>query len=354
MKIFLTGNQGYIGSVMENYLLEKGHEVVGLDAGYFEGRYFVPLEERVILNRKKNQIKKDIRDVGADDMKGFNAIIHLAALSNDPLGYLNPQLTNEINFLSTKRLARIAKKSGISRFIYSSSCSLYGAADVSKSLDESSEFNPVTPYAHSKVNSEKALKSLADENFSPTFMRNATVYGVSPKMRFDLVINKFVGYTYLTGQIKMIGDGKHWRPFVHVIDLCSAFELVLNSEKGKIHNEAFNIGIDEDNYTIKELAEKIVKKFAGSKLVFSNENFVDDSRSYRVNFQKLKNLGFFPKWNVDKGIKELKNCFEKNGLTKEIFGNEYFITLRRIKSLMESGDLDNNLRYLPSKKTTIR
>lgn len=345
MKILLTGNQGYIGSVMEDYFLKEGHEVVGFDSGYFKGRHFIPLDKKVIDNRKKNQIIKDIRDVGPNDLRGIEAVVHLAALSNDPLGDLDPKLTEEINYKSTINLAKISKEQNVSRFIYSSSCSLYGASGTDKPLDEKSKFNPVTPYAVSKVESEKGLLGLLDKNFSTTFMRNSTVYGVSPKMRFDLVLNNLSGHAYTAGEVRMKSDGKPWRPLVHVQDLCLAFSLALKADKEKVNGEAFNVGINSENFTIKQIAEKVINGFEDSKFICLNES-TGDSRSYRVNFDKIeKILGFKGKWNVEKGVEELKDAFGKVNLDKEIFENEYFTTLKRMKNLITRGEINSNLRY---------
>jgi nucleoside-diphosphate-sugar epimerase len=348
MKVLLTGNQGYIGDVMEELLLKKGHKVVGIDAGFFEGKTLIPLDPAVVENRKTNQIIKDIRDVTEEDLqnKQFDAVIHLAALSNDPLGNLNPNLTEDINFKATVTIAKTAKAAGCKRFLYSSSCSMYGAADITKPLDETASFNPQTPYAVSKVNSEKALKEMADENFSPTFMRNATVYGVSPRMRFDLVLNSLAAWVHTTGEVVMTSDGKPWRPLVHVRDLCKAFITVLEAPKEKIHNAAFNVGRTEENFTIKEIAEKVVAGFPQSTLKCLNQNS-GDSRSYRIGFEKIKNeLDFQPDWTVEKGVQELRETFQRINLTKEDFENEYFTTLKRMKALIERNNINENLRWV--------
>jgi nucleoside-diphosphate-sugar epimerase len=347
MKILLTGNQGYLGCVMEEMLLEKGHEVVGFDAGFFEGKTLIPLPVAVQQNRKDNQIIKDLRDIEVTDLKerNFDAVIHLAALSNDPLGNLNPTLTEDINFKATVQLAEAAKAANIQRFLYSSSCSMYGAADTEVPLDETAEFNPQTPYAESKVKSEAALKDLASETFSPIFMRNATVYGISPRMRFDIVLNNLSAWAFTTGEVVMLSDGKPWRPLVHVRDLCTAFITAMEAPKEKIHNEAFNVGITEENFTIKQIAEKIVTNMPNTTLKCLNHN-PTDARSYKISFEKIKSqINFQPSWTVEKGIKELLETFQKINLTKEDFEDEFFTTLKRMKALQERNEIDENLRW---------
>jgi len=342
-RVLLTGNQGYIGSVMEEVLLDNGFEVRGLDAGYFEGGSLVPLPNSVVKNREKNQIIKDIRDVEPSDLANIDAIVHLAALSNDPLGDLDPKLTHEINYLATAKIAELAKKAGVKRFIYSSSCSMYGAADVSKPLDETAEFNPVSAYAQSKVDSETALNKLADENFSPVYMRNATVFGLSKKMRFDLVVNNLSGWAHTISEVKMMSDGKPWRPMVHVRDLCQAFTKALKAPKHLVHNQAFNVGANSENFTIREIAEKVVSGVPNSKLVCMNQ-VTNDDRSYKVNFDKIKKIGFEAQWSVDRGVSELKQAFEEINLNSETFENEYFTTLKRMKNLLDKGEISPDLR----------
>jgi nucleoside-diphosphate-sugar epimerase len=347
MKILLTGNQGYIGCVMEEMLLNRDHEVVGLDAGFFQGKTLIPLPEAVKKNRQTNQIIKDIRTIEREDLKGkqFDAIIHLAALSNDPLGDLNPELTDNINFQASVQLAKVAKALGVPRYLYSSSCSMYGAADVTQALDETALFNPQTPYAVSKVKSEEALATLANEHFSPVFMRNTTVYGISPRMRFDIVLNNLSAWAFTTGEVVMLSDGTPWRPLVHVRDLCKSFILALEAPKEKVHNRAFNVGITDENFTIKQIAEKVVAGIPGSTLKIMNKN-PSDNRSYKVSFERIKNeLGFRPTWNVDKGVKELFETFEQINLSKEDFEDEYFTTLKRMKALLERNEIDENLRW---------
>ncbi|PIN78413.1 NAD-dependent dehydratase [Candidatus Woesearchaeota archaeon CG10_big_fil_rev_8_21_14_0_10_34_8] len=345
MKVLVTGNQGYIGCVMEEMLLERGYEVIGLDAEFFKGKNFIPIKENVIKNRKNNQIIRDIREITGKDLEGCDAVIHLAALSNDPLGDLNPKLTEDINFKATVKLAEAAKEAGCKRFLYSSSCSLYGASDITKPVDETASFNPQTPYAESKVNCESALQKLADKNFSPSYMRNATAYGVSPRMRFDIVLNNLCGWAFTTGEVVMISDGKPWRPIVHIRDICAAFIAVLESPKEKIHNQAFNVGITEENFTIREIAEKVVKGIPNTTLKCLNKNSCDN-RSYRVSFEKIKTLeNFKPEWDTEKGIQELYKTFQLIELTKEIFEDEYFTTLKRIKSLKERKEITEELKW---------
>ncbi len=344
MKILLTGNQGYIGCVMEEVLLNAGHDVVGFDTGFFEGKTFVPLPMNVKKNRRNNQIKKDIRDATKEDIEGYDTIIHLAALSNDPLGNLNPQLTEEINFKATLQLAKCAKECGVNRFIFSSSCSMYGASDTKKFADENSPFLPQSVYATAKVQSEAALNAIADNNFSPVYMRNATVFGISPKMRFDLVLNNLCGWAWTTKEVVMLSDGKPWRPLVHVRDLCKAFLIVAETPREKIHNRAFNVGRTDENFTIRELAEKVVAGIPSTKLKCLNQNS-GDTRSYRASFERIKELGFAPDWNVDKGITELFKTYKYAQLTTTTFEDDFFVTLKRMKSLLEEKKIDKDLRW---------
>ena len=344
MKIFLTGNQGYIGSVMEEVLLKEGYDVITVDTGFFLGKDFIPHDEIVQKNRK-NQIIKDIRSLTTEDLKGGDVVIHLAALSNDPLGNLDPNITHDINYQATARLGELAKAAGVKRFIYSSSCSLYGAADTTQALTEEAPFNPQTPYAQSKVDSEAALSKLSSETFAPIFMRNATVYGLSPRMRFDLVVNNLCGWAFTTNEVVMMSDGKPWRPIVHVRDLCNAFVAAIETPLEQVNNQAFNVGINSENFRVKEIAEAVVQGIPESTLKCLNQN-PNDTRSYRVNFDKIQTLKKFqPLWDLRKGIKELHKSFQALPLTKELFEHEYFTTLKRMQGLLARQEINKELRW---------
>lgn len=337
--ILVTGHHGYIGSVLVKLLCEAGHDVVGLDNDLFVNNRFVGEIGSV------PSLLRDLRDVEAADLEGFDAVLHLAALSNDPLGDLNPQLTYEINHEASMRLARLAKQAGVRRFLFSSSCSMYGAAGL-EMLDENAPFHPVTPYAESKVLVERQLTSLADENFSPVFLRNTTAYGVSPFMRFDIVLNNLVAWAYATGRVLIHSDGTPWRPLIHVEDICRAFIAALDAPRETVHNQAFNVGISEENYQVRDLAKIVQETVPGCTLEYS-PNGGPDPRSYRVNFSKIKNAlpGFRPKWNVRRGAQELYAACGEAKLTLEDFEGPRFKRITHIRKLLEDGRLDSRLRW---------
>jgi nucleoside-diphosphate-sugar epimerase len=338
-RVLITGHHGYIGSVLLRMLSEAGHEVVGLDSDFFVNNRFVG---RVAV---VPSLLRDLRDIGPADMAGFEAVLHLAALSNDPLGDLNPELTYKINHEASMQLARLAKKAGVSRFLFSSSCSMYGAAGP-EMLDENAPFNPVTPYAKSKVLVEKQLTGLADQNFSPVFLRNTTAYGVSPFMRFDIVLNNLVAWAYTTGKVLIHSDGTPWRPLIHVEDICRAFMAVLEAPREAIHNQAFNVGITEENYQVRDLAQIVQETVPGCTVEYS-ANGGPDPRSYRVNFSKIKNAlpGFQPKWNVRRGAQELYAACRESNLTLEDFDGPRFKRITHIRKLLADGRLDACLRW---------
>jgi nucleoside-diphosphate-sugar epimerase len=339
MRILVTGHNGYIGSVMMPILASEGYDIVGLDNYLFElclfGEYNFPT----------TSIRKDIRDVQISDLEGFDAIIHLAALSNDPLGNLNPDLTYGINHRGSVHLAELAKKAGVRRFLFSSSCSTYGAAGDSI-LTEEASFNPVTPYGHSKVLVEHDLARLADDNFSPVFVRNATAYGVSPKMRFDLVLNNLVAWAITTGRVYIKSDGTPWRPIVHIEDITNAFIAMLRAPQELIHNQAFNVGSDTENYQVRDLAEIVQATIPNCHIDYAPGG-EPDKRSYRVNFSKIKNTlpAFQPMWDARKGAEELCAAYTKIGLVLEDFEGPRYKRIDHIKQLISRGDLDSNLRW---------
>jgi len=338
-RVLVTGHHGYIGSVLVRLLSQAGYEPVGLDADFFVNNRFVG--ELV----KVSGLRRDLRDIQPQDLAGFGAVMHLAALSNDPLGDLNPQLTYEINHAATMRLAESAKQAGVARFLFSSSCSMYGAAG-SAMLDESAEFHPVTPYARSKVLVERELTALADDRFSPVFLRNTTAYGVSPFMRFDIVLNNLVGWAYTTGRVQIQSDGTPWRPLIHVEDICRAFVAALEAPREAIHNEAFNIGLTEENYQIRDLAE-IVKEIVPGCTITYAPGGGPDPRSYRVNFAKAKKglPGFKPQWNVRRGASDLLAACQEAQLKEKDFTGPRFNRILHIRNLMSSGALDSDLRW---------
>jgi nucleoside-diphosphate-sugar epimerase len=339
MRVLITGHNGYIGSVLAPMVKAAGHEVVGLDTFLFEGGTFGNYGPRIECMRM------DLRDIQASDLGGFDAVMHLAALSNDPVSDLNPQVTYDINHLASVRLAALAKEAGVKRLIFASSCSLYGVSGDTM-LDESAAMNPITAYGVSKVLFEQDVAKLADDDFSPTYLRNATAYGVSPRLRADVVVNNLVGVAFTTGEVLIQSDGTPWRPLVHIEDIARAFIAVLHAPRNLIHNEAFNVGRSEENYRVRDLGALVEQVIPGSKVRYA-EGGGPDPRCYRVDCGKIMRTlpEYRPEWTVRKGMEQLREAFQRYGLTRdELMGDRYF-RIKRLRALQAAGSLDDSLRW---------
>lgn len=343
MRVLVTGHNGYIGSVMVPELLGAGHDVTGLDTFFFSDCTLADGSAMIQATRK------DIRDVQAADLQGLDAIVHLAALCNDPLGDLHPEWTVDINDQASIKLAVHARDAGVRRFLYASSCSMYGAAGSDEFLTEEAPLRPLTPYATSKVRAEEGLAKLADSSFSPVFMRNATAYGVSPRLRADVVLNNLVCWAHTTGRIRIMSDGSPWRPIVHVQDIARAFATVLVAPRETIHNQAFNVGATAENYQVRELAEIVRDTVPGCSVEYAT-GAGPDPRSYRVDFGKLTRAfpALKPRWNAAFGAKDLYAALQDAHVTLADFQGRRFIRLAQIKHLLETNRLDDSLRWADS------
>jgi len=338
MKVLVTGTDGYIGSQLAPLLIERGHEVTGVDTGYYKEGW---LYNNGIV-KFPTWLSKDVRRIDEADLNGFDAVVHLAELSNDPLGQLNPEITYQINHRSTVELAQRCKRLGIKRFVYTSSCSVYGTGS-GEFKDEESATNPQTVYAKCKVMVEHDVSRLADDDFSPTFLRNATAYGASPRMRFDLVLNNLAGLAWTTKEIKMTSDGSPWRPLVHVLDICEAVACCLAAPRETVHKQIFNVGDSGENYQVRDIAQIVARTFPGCKVTFGKSD--GDNRSYRVCFDKIyaQLPGFHCQRNTVIGAEQLLRVFERIEMTREIFEFRAYTRLKQLEHLIRTRQIDDGL-----------
>ncbi|MDX2275104.1 MAG: SDR family oxidoreductase [Hyphomonadaceae bacterium] len=338
MRVLLTGADGYIGAVLGRYLIERGMDVVGLDTGYYRQGWLYPLG-----GPRPMMLTKDIREIVTADLKGFDAVAHLAELSNDPLGQQDPGLTKEINYGGTVRLANAAREAGVKRFVYTSSCSVYGVGSPDQILDETSPVNPQTAYAECKAMVEETLIPMAGDDFAPCFLRNATAYGASPRQRFDIVLNDLCGLAWTTKEIKLLSDGTPWRPLVHVLDICKAAHMSLLQPHDQIKGQVFNVGSTDQNYRVIEIAEIVAKTFPGCKLSVGEKSA--DNRSYRVNFDKIGKVlpGYRCDWNAEKGAQQMRDLFERIDMSAETFKSDPYTRLKMLLKLRGQKLLDDKL-----------
>lgn len=336
MKVLVTGTEGYLGSLLAPILLEKGYEVTAVDTGFYKVGW---LYNGTNLTAKT--LNKDIRHITLEDLQGIDAVVHMAELSNDPTGQLAPHITYEINHKGSVRLAELAKQAGVRRFVYMSSCSVYGVA-TEGDVTEETPVNPQTAYAECKALVERDVKPMASDGFSPTFMRNATAFGASPRMRFDIVLNNLAGLAWTTKEIKMTSDGTPWRPLVHALDIAKSIACVLEAPRDIIHNQVFNVGDTANNYRVKEIAEIVADTFKGCQLSFGDSGA--DNRSYRVSFEKINTQlpGFKCEWNAQRGAQQLYDVFSRIDMTKEVFESRGFTRLKQLEYLIRTQQIDKD------------
>jgi len=342
MRVLVTGHKGYIGTVLTPMLSEAGHEVHGLDSDLFRRCTYGEMPRAI------PETIKDVRDVELEDVEGYDAVLHLAGLSNDPLGDLDEDLTYEINHRASVRLAELCKQAGVERFVFSSSCSNYGAGDDGL-LTEDGAINPVTPYGRSKVMVERDVSQLADESFTPVFLRNATAYGLSPRIRFDLVLNNLTAWAFCTGKVHLKSDGSAWRPLVHIADISRAFLVVMTATREAVHNRAFNVGVPDENFRIREIAETVKEAVPGSSVSYA-DGASADKRNYRVDCTLLPRTlpGYTPQWTVKRGARELYGAYRDRGVTLEEFEGERYKRVDHVRSLIQEGVVDERLRFVAS------
>jgi nucleoside-diphosphate-sugar epimerase len=340
MRVLVTGHRGYIGVELVPLLRQAGFDVVGLDTGFFDDSDFRAPPDEVA------ELDVDLRDVTTDHLRGFGAVVHLGALSNDPLGDLNPDLTYDINLRASVNLARAAKTAGVGRYVFASSCSLYGAG-ADGHLTETAAFNPVTPYGESKVRTELEVGALADASFAPVYLRNATAYGVSRRLRADIVVNNLVGHALTTGKVTMTSDGTPWRPLVHIGDISRGVIAALTAPADAVRNQAFNIGRTQENFRIRDVAELVAQVVPDCEVSFA-AGASPDARNYRVDFTKAEKAlpGYTPQWTLRAGIEELHDAYKGHGMTKDEFLGPRYYRLKVIRGRIERGELDLNLRWL--------
>jgi nucleoside-diphosphate-sugar epimerase len=337
MKVLVTGTEGYLGCLVAPLLMERGHEVTGVDTGFYKVGWLYNGTEKTAKT-----LTKDIRQITVEDLQGMDAIVHMAELSNDPTGQLSPNITYDINHKGSVRLAELAKQAGVRRFVYMSSCSVYGVATGDEATTEEAPVNPQTAYAECKTLVERDVKQMADDGFSPTFMRNATAFGASPRMRFDIVLNNLAGLAWTTKEIKMTSDGTPWRPLVHALDIGKSIACAIEAPRDIVHNQVFNVGDTANNYRVKEIAEIIAEIFVGCELSFGQNGA--DNRSYLVSFEKINTQlpGFKCDWDARRGAQQLYDLFKKIDMTKEVFESRGFTRLKQLEYLIRTQQIDKD------------